>query len=100
MSINPLNSKHWQQSSCASCHLAQLGFRAAIAQGLGTGGLGFGKSRRRDPEVSPIQLDKQNVLVPSVLNSAYQTVKMWDGRLGVDGANIKEALIKNSDVNR
>lgn len=100
LSINPLNSKHWQQSSCASCHLAQAGFRPAVAQGLGTGGLGWGKSRHRDPEVSPVQLDKQNVLVPSVLNSAYQTVKMWDGRLGVTGANASEALIKNSDVNR
>ncbi|WP_216595224.1 cytochrome-c peroxidase [Cylindrospermum stagnale] len=100
LSINPLNPKHWQQSSCATCHIAQAGFRANIAQGLGTGGLGWNQFRHRDPEISPVQIDKQNVLVPSVLNSAYQTVQMWDGRIGVAGPNIKEAIIKNNDVNR
>jgi cytochrome c peroxidase len=100
LSINPLNPKHWQQSSCASCHIAQAGFRANISQGLGAGGLGWNQFRHRDPEISPVQIDKQNVLVPSVLNSAYQSVQMWDGRIGVAGPNLKEPLIKNNDVNR
>jgi cytochrome c peroxidase len=100
LNINPINQKHWQQSSCATCHLAQAGFRPNLAQGLGTGGLGWNKQRHRDSEVSPTEIDKQDVLVPSVLNGAYQEVKMWDGRLGVAGANAKEELIKSNDVNR
>ncbi len=100
LSINPLNPKHWQQSSCATCHIAQAGFRPNIPQGLGVGGLGWNQFRHRDPEISPVEIDKQNVLVPSVLNSAYQTVQMWDGRIGVAGPNLKEPLIKHSDVNR
>lgn len=100
LSINPLNPKNWQQSSCASCHIAQAGFRSNLAQGLGVGGLGFNKHRHRDPEISSVQIDKQNILPPSVLNSAYQEVKLWDGRLGAAGPNAKEPIIQSNDVNR
>lgn len=100
LSINPINPKNWQNGSCASCHFAQGGFRSNLAQGLGVGGLGWSKSRYRDPETPPIQIDKQNILTPSVLNSAYQSVMLWDGRLGVAGPNAKEPLIEKNDVNR
>jgi cytochrome c peroxidase len=100
LSINPINPKHWQQASCASCHLAVAGFRPNIAQGLGTGGLGWNKSRHRDPDVPSVDIDKQQILVPSNLNSAYQEAKLWDGRLGVAGLNAKEGLIQLTEVNR
>ncbi|MGK7876002.1 MAG: cytochrome-c peroxidase [Xenococcaceae cyanobacterium] len=100
LTINPINPKHWQQGSCASCHLAQAGFRSNLAQGLGVGGLGWNKSRHRDPETPPIEIDKQNILVPSVLNSAYQEVMLWNGLAGVAGANAKEPLIQEFDINR
>ncbi len=100
LSINSLNPKHWQQASCATCHLAQAGFRSNLAQALGTGGLGWNKARYRDSEVPSTQIDKQQILAPSVLNSAYQEAKLWDGRLGVAGSNAKEPLILAADVNR
>lgn len=100
LSINPINPKHWQQSSCASCHFAEAGFRSNLAQGLGTGGLGWNQRRHRDEAVFPTEIDKQNILVPSVLNSAYQDVMMWDGRLGSTGPNRQEDLVQEFDVNR
>ena len=100
LSINPINAKHWQQASCATCHFAQAGFRSNLAQSLGTGGLGWNQSRHRDWDVPSVDLDKPDILAPSVLNSAYQEAKLWDGRMGVAGPNAKEPLIKATDVNR
>lgn len=100
LTINPINPKHWQQGSCASCHFAQAGFRSNLAQGLGVGGLGANKSRHRDPDIPSFEIDKLDILVPSVLNSAYQEVKPWDGRAGVTGPNAKEHLIQEFDINR
>jgi cytochrome c peroxidase len=100
LSINPINPKHWQQSSCASCHFAEAGFRSNLAQALGVGGLGWNKSRHRDAEVYSVEIDKQNILTPSVLNSAYQKVMLWNGRAGVTGSNANEPLIQEFDVNR
>lgn len=100
LSINPINPKHWQQISCATCHFAQAGFRSNQRQALGTGGLGWNKARHRDPSISATEIDKQDILTPSILNSAYQEAKLWNGRLGVTGANVKEPLIQLTDVNR
>ncbi len=100
LSINSINPKHWQHASCASCHLAEAGFRSNLTQGLGTGGLGANKSRYRDPDVPPTEIDKLNILVPSVLNSAYQEVQPWDGRAGITGPNANVALAKEFDLNR
>ena len=100
LSINPINAKHWQQSSCASCHFAQAGFRSNLKQALGVGGLGWNQDRHQDSQVFATEVDKQNILTPSVLNSAYQNVTLWDGRLGVTGPNSKEALVQEFDVNR
>lgn len=100
LSINPLNSKHWQQSSCSSCHFAQAGFKSNLNQGLGVGGLGWNANRHRDYDVYSIEIDKQNILTPSILNTAYQSSMLWDGRLGVGGANSNQPEIEHSDVNR
>ncbi|MFN5857368.1 MAG: cytochrome-c peroxidase [Pseudanabaenaceae cyanobacterium] len=100
LSINTLSPKHWQTSSCASCHFAQAGFGANLAQGLGAGGLGFNELRYRDPTVPPTVLDKLDILVPSVLNAAYQDIQPWNGRAGVTGPNGKDQNIKGFDMNR
>lgn len=100
LSINPVNAKHWQHSSCASCHFAQAGFRSNLKQAIGVGGLGWNKDRHQDSQVFATEVDKQNILTPSALNSAYQKVVLWDGRLGVTGPNSKEALVQEFDVNR
>ncbi|NTW21274.1 MAG: hypothetical protein HGA42_17550, partial [Nostocales cyanobacterium W4_Combined_metabat2_030] len=93
LTINPIDKRNWKQSSCATCHIAQAGFRSNLAQGLGVGGEGWNKSRKINPEIPITAVDKPNILPPSVLNSAYQEIKMWDGRLGVAGVNKKDPLI-------
>ncbi|MGK7905213.1 MAG: cytochrome-c peroxidase [Hormoscilla sp.] len=100
LSINSLNVKNWKTASCATCHIAEAGFRSNLARSLGTGGLGYNKSRHQDPDLAHTEIDKPNILAPSVLNSAYQEATLWNGRLGVTGSNGKEPLIKATDVNR
>jgi len=100
LTINPINPKHWQQASCASCHLAKAGFRSDLQQALGVGGFGVGDSRHRDEAASLPEIDKPDILAPSVLNSAYQSVQPWNGRFGSHGLNLKEKTIRLLDVNR
>lgn len=100
LTINPVNSQNWKEGSCASCHFAQAGFRSNLPQALGVGGLGWNRSRHKNPEISSIEIDKQTVLSPSVLNSAYQDVMLWDGRAGSGGQNAKEPLLQKLAINR
>ncbi len=82
-------SKTW---SCASCHHAAAGFKSGIPQGIGEGGTGFGLdgSQRRlaanfDPMAAADATDKpdiQPVTSPSILNTAYQDVMLWNGQFG------------------
>lgn len=100
LTINPLYPKHWQQGSCATCHFAQAGFRANLPLGLGVGGLGWNKSRYPDPDISYGEVDKQKLLTPSLLNSAYQDVMLWNGRAGSVGLNAQEPLIQELEINK
>ena len=77
--------------SCASCHHASGGFQANRWQGIGEGGVGFGRSgegRTRAANVAPAQLDVQPLRSPSVLNAAYQEVMLWNGQFGATGPNV------------
>lgn len=100
LTINSANVKHWQQASCASCHFAQAGFRSNLSLALGTGGVGWNKDRRLDPEISYTSVDKQKILAPSILNSAFQNVMLWDGRAGSNGLNQQEQYVKETYINR
>lgn len=66
--------------SCATCHNAQNGFKSGIRQGIGEGGVGF------DHRVVVAGLedvaDVQPRTSPTVLNSAYQEVMLWNGQFG------------------
>lgn len=77
--------------SCASCHHAQGGFQAGMAQGIGEGGTGFGfagEGRSLSPGYDPDSIDVQPVRTPSALNVAYQDVVLWSGALGATGINV------------
>ncbi|WP_293231359.1 cytochrome c peroxidase [Microcoleus sp. PH2017_05_CCC_O_A] len=100
LSINPVNPQNWKEGSCASCHFAQAGFRSNLPQALGVGGLGWNRSRQKNPEIYTIEIDKQTVLTPSVLNSAYQDIMLWDGRAGSGGQNTKEPVLQKLAINR
>lgn len=66
--------------SCATCHSAQNGFKSGIRQGIGEGGIGF--DHRRVIEGQEDVVDVQPVTSPTVLNTAYQEVMLWNGQFG------------------
>ena len=67
--------------SCASCHSAQNGFKSGIRQGIGEGGIGF-DHRMIAAGVNPEDVDVQPVTSPTVLNTAFQEVMLWNGQFG------------------
>lgn len=77
--------------SCASCHHAEAGFQANMAQGIGEGGWGFGmagENRVRDPQCAIELLDVQPIRSPSAMNAAWQTNILWNGQFGATGVNV------------
>lgn len=76
--------------SCASCHHADAGFQSGIRQGIGEGGHGFGlhgENRTRNGMCDKELVDVQPVRSPSVLNTAYQELMLWNGQFGSTGLN-------------
>ncbi len=77
--------------SCASCHHAAAGFKSGVPQGVAEGGSGFGVNgearilaagfdkNAEDPAFVP---DVQPFTSPSILNTAYQEVMLWNGQFG------------------
>lgn len=79
-----------QTYSCASCHHANAGFQSGIKQGIGEGGSGFGffgEGRTPDNSYLSTELDVQPIRTPTVLNTAYQEVMLWNGQFGATGLN-------------
>ena len=78
--------------SCASCHHAEAGFKAGVVQGIGEGGIGFGgdgSERTLLPTFDAMaendasnKPDIQPLTSPSILNSAFQDVMLWNGQFG------------------
>ncbi len=79
-----------QTYSCASCHHAEGGFQANLAQGIGDGGIGFGvrgEGRLVDLFVEKSKVDVQPLRTPSTMNIAYQTNILWNGQFGATALN-------------
>jgi cytochrome c peroxidase len=76
--------------SCATCHHAEAGFQAGLAQAIGDGGFGFGLTgeTRIPSSLYPLDsIDVQPIRTPSILNAAYQEVTLWNGSMGATGVN-------------
>lgn len=76
--------------SCASCHHAAAGFQSGNLQGIGEGGLGYGsKGETRHMSIDYLEedLDVQPIKSPSILNTAYQKVMLWNGQFGGTAEN-------------
>ena len=90
LAVNAVQEEGMGTYSCASCHHAAAGFQAAVPQGLGEGGIGFGRygeRRRLDPGYTPEQSDRQPIRTPSALNGAWQEATLWNGQFGATGVN-------------
>lgn len=100
----PEGEKSW---SCATCHHAAAGFKAGIPQGIGEGGSGFGidgSARVLSAEFSMDETlesghrpDLQPLGTPTVLNTAYQDVMLWNGQFGNTSGGVN-ATIDSSRV--
>lgn len=76
--------------SCASCHHSKAGFQSCKRQGIGDGGIGFGatgEQRQRSPDYLITDLDVQPIKSPSILNTAYQKLMLWNGQFGATDLN-------------
>ena len=97
------NSNEEFSWSCATCHHAAAGFKAGIPQGIGEGGQGFGEDGSERtlsplfngdaPENSPQHPDLQPFASPTVVNTAYQDVMLWNGQFGNAIGSINLSLI-------
>lgn len=89
--LNPTMDEIGEQTfSCASCHPAGAGFYANRRQGIGEGGIGFGlagEAREKHPAYPEDSLDALAIRPPSILNTAYQEVMLWNGQFGAQGVN-------------
>ena len=66
--------------SCASCHFAQAGFQAGLAQGVADGGSGFTMRVNAHGTSSDIQ----PIRTPSSMNTAYQVRMLWNELPSID----------------
>jgi cytochrome c peroxidase len=88
--LDPVRSQGLQTYSCASCHHANAGFQSGLKQGIGEGGSGFGlfgEGRVPDNSYISMDLDVQPIRTPTILNTAYQEVMLWNGQFGATGLN-------------
>ncbi len=77
--------------SCSSCHHSRAGFQAGKQQGIGEGGIGFGltgEGRVNNAAYLIDSLDVQPIRTPTVLNTAYQEIMLWNGQFGATGMNV------------
>ena len=91
LAIHPKYPDNTYTYSCASCHHADAGFQAGIAQGIGEGGWGFGFSgegRIPKPGIPLDSLDVQPLRSPTALNVAFQELMLWNGQFGATGLNV------------
>lgn len=90
LAMNATRTEGMGTYSCATCHHPGAGFRPGIPQGLGEGGMGFGRfgeGRTRSPLYTNDEVDRQPIRPPSVVNTAWQDVVLWNGQFGATGTN-------------
>lgn len=87
---NPRKEIGTNTYSCASCHQSKAGFQSGIKQGIGEGGEGFGlfgEGRHIASNYLNNEVDTQPIRSPTILNTAYQDVMLWNGQFGATKTN-------------
>lgn len=87
---NPIQEIGQNTYSCASCHHSKAGFQSGMKQGIGEGGSGFGlhgEMRVISSAYEESQIDIQPIRSPTILNTAFQKVMLWNGQFGANGVN-------------
>lgn len=76
--------------SCATCHVPSAGFMAGRPQGIADGGVGFGlngESRVKMNKYEGAEVDAQAARPINLLNVAFVTNSMWNGKFGANHVN-------------
>lgn len=77
--------------SCASCHIAEAGFRPGNFQGIADGGSGFGLNGENrlmnSTDYVDSELDVQSARPLSLVNVAFVDNTFWNGQFGSFGVN-------------
>jgi cytochrome c peroxidase len=90
LAVNASHSDGMGTYSCASCHHSDADFQSGKRQGIGDGGFGFGmlgEARVLHQSYSNANVDVQPIKSPTVLNTAYQKIMLWNGQFGATGMN-------------
>ena len=90
LATDPVRPEGRGTYACATCHHADAGFQAGRQQAIAEGGEGWGpdgSGRLPNLNYTEEEIDALPVKSPSVLNTAFQQVMMWNGRLGATGPN-------------
>ncbi|WP_435313139.1 cytochrome-c peroxidase [Cellulophaga fucicola] len=90
LALNPIKEIGTNTYSCASCHHSAAGFQSGNLQGIGEGGFGYGtkgETRHMSIDYLETDLDVQPIKSPSILNTAYQKVMLWNGQFGGTAEN-------------
>ncbi|MFS4493282.1 cytochrome-c peroxidase [Maribacter sp. 2308TA10-17] len=85
LALDPKQSEGMGTYSCASCHQSKAGFQSGMKQGIGEGGSGFGlfgEARIMDSNYDEALIDVQPIRSPTILNTAFQDVMLWNGQFG------------------
>ncbi len=98
---NPKMTEVIETYSCASCHPVASGFYSGNLQGIGEGGVGFGlqgEDRQINQGMPIDSVDIIPIKVPTLLNTAYQDVMLWNGSLGATGINAPFVAQNANDI--
>ncbi len=90
LALDPIKEIGKNTYSCASCHHSAAGFQSGNLQGIGEGGFGYGikgETRYISIDYLKADLDVQPIKSPSILNTAYQKVMLWNGQFGSTAEN-------------
>ncbi len=99
LGVDGIHDSFKKSYSCASCHHSAAGFQSGTFQGVGEGGIGFGrKGELRKPSSAFADVDAQPLKSPSVINVAYQKNMFWNGQFGATALNIGTESLWDNDT--
>lgn len=90
-----------QTYSCASCHVASMGFTPGRLQGIADGAIGFGhngEGRFKSSYYLGDEVDAQGARPLTMHNAAYVTNALWAGSFGSFGTNSGTESVWNQDT--
>jgi len=90
LSMSPMKEASLGTYACASCHIPTAGFTAGRVQAIADGGIGMGRNgegRIKSAIYAGHELDAANITTPSLLNGAYNRLKMANGMFGSTDQN-------------